>query len=126
MIERRERLRAVKLRAEPLRERMGRSNRDLDRAGQRIDAAATVRLARLSDRLEALDRMRRSLGYTATLERGYAVVRSADAVVTGVDAARGASLEIEFRDGRIAAQAEGQPAPKKGKGAKPPDQGSLF
>ena len=112
-----------RLRPEPIRERLARASRELERAGLRQIAAEEARLSRLSDRLEALDRMRRSLGYKATLARGYAVVRKGDAVVTGVEAARGAALEIEFRDGRVKAQAEGgkKTAPDSGS-----DQGSLF
>ena len=34
------------------------------------------------NRADALDRLRETLGYRATLERGYAVVRSGDAVLT--------------------------------------------
>jgi exodeoxyribonuclease VII large subunit len=112
------------LRPEPIRERLGRATRELERAGQRQIAALDARMTRLSDRLEALDRMRRSLGYKATLARGYAVVRKGGAVVTGAEAARGAALEIEFRDGRVNVKAE------DGGSKSPPDtgsdQGSLF
>ena len=72
--------------------------------------------------LDALDRMRQSLGYEATLARGYAVVRGDGAVVTGVKAAEAASvLEIQFADGRMVVGGR----PKKPKAAKP-EQGSLF
>ena len=51
-------------------------------------------------RLEALDRLRLTLGYPETLKRGYAVVRGDGAVVTGTAAARAAArIEIEFADG---------------------------
>jgi len=84
-----------------------------------------ARLTRLSDRLEALDRTRRSLGYTATLSRGYAVVRKGETVVTSVAEARGA-LEVEFADGRVEVQAGGS-AGKPASGNKDgSDQGSLF
>ena len=76
----------------------------------------------LRSRLDALDRMRQSLGYTATLARGYAVVRGDGAVVTGVKAAEmAASLEIQFADGRLVLGGK----PKK-PGAAKPEQGSLF
>ena len=52
--------------------------------------------------LEALDRLRETLGYVETLKRGYAVVRGDGAVVTGKAAAEKAkALEIEFADGRL-------------------------
>ncbi|MFO8126746.1 exodeoxyribonuclease VII large subunit, partial [Yoonia sp.] len=52
--------------------------------------------------LEALDRLRETLGYVETLKRGYAVVRGDGAVVTTKGAAQKAkALEIEFADGRL-------------------------
>ncbi|MEM9427371.1 MAG: exodeoxyribonuclease VII large subunit [Pseudomonadota bacterium] len=116
---------ALRLRPEPIRDRMRRAATDLNRTDTRQRAAQEARLARLSDRLEALDRTRRSLGYTATLSRGYAVVRKGDAVVTGAAEARGA-LEVEFADGRVEVQAGGSTG-KPASGVKDgSDQGSLF
>lgn len=103
--------------------------------------AFAVLVARLSDagqrqtrgwrqRIDALDRLRETLSYKATLARGYAVVRGDGAVVTGKAAAKKAvSLEIEFADGRITvgaggASGGGKAAPRKA--GKPPEQGSLF
>jgi exodeoxyribonuclease VII large subunit len=74
--------------------------------------------------LDALDRMRLTLGPNETLARGFAIVRSEGRVVTGVASAQAAgALEIEFADGRVAiGKAE---APKKP--TKPIiGQGSLF
>ena len=93
----------------------------------RLDAAPKARLAALSARLEALDRIRLTMGYTETLQRGFAVVRGDGQVVTTRAAAEKAqALEIEFRDGRLA-------LPKRGgtRGPEPSDrgpsgQGSLF
>ncbi len=74
----------------------------LSRLAPRLDASFGARLRNLSERLAALERTRRNLGYQATLARGYAVVRDGDRVVTGVEDARNASaLEIEFKDGRF-------------------------
>lgn len=107
----------------------------------RLEAAPAVRFKALADRLEALDRMRQTLGYTETLKRGYAVVRAGDALVTTAAQARSAGgLEIQFADGRIAvgeggpaasdAPVAAKPEPVKTPRAKPakkaPDQGSLF
>ena len=103
-----------------------------------MDAAQSLRLDRLRQQLTATDRLRETLSYKATLERGYAVVRAGDRVVTSAGDARAASLlEIEFRDGRLTAaptDAPGTPpappppsAPKKAPKPKaPPEQGSLF
>lgn len=115
-----------RLRPEPLRDRVIRETRELVRLEDRQSVALRMRAARLSDRLEALDRMRRSLGYKATLARGYAVVRKGKAVVTGAASAAGATLEIEFQDGRVKVQAEGSSSAPKPKPAKGEDQGSLF
>lgn len=115
----------MRLRTEPIRDRVIRAANDLERAATRQRAAQEARLARLSDRLEALDRTRRSLGYTATLSRGYAVVRKGETVVTSAEGARGA-LEVEFADGRVDVQAGGA-AGKPGRvGKDGSDQGSLF
>ncbi|TKA93915.1 exodeoxyribonuclease VII large subunit, partial [Cereibacter changlensis] len=91
----------------------------------RLEAAPAERLRRLSDRLEALDRIRQTLGYTETLRRGYAVVRGDGAVVTTkAEAEQASGLEIEFRDGRLAL---GPRKPKRAKPADPPpEQGSLL
>jgi exodeoxyribonuclease VII large subunit len=79
-------------------------------------------------RLEATDRLRETLGYKATLARGYAVVRDGDTLITTQKAAALAgALEIEFSDGRYSVDgpARAKPAPKPVK-PDPKDQGSLF
>jgi len=94
-----------------------------------------------------MDRLRETLGYKATLKRGYAVVRGDGAVVTTREAAaHAAALEIEFADGRLdlanggggagtddTPRAPSKPASKPAKKtaqkspkSDPPDQGSLF
>ncbi|MBL9051372.1 MAG: exodeoxyribonuclease VII large subunit [Tabrizicola sp.] len=98
--------------------------RDLARLAERLDGAPVQRLARLADRLEALDRTRVTLGYAETLKRGYAVVRGDGAVVTSkAGAEKAVALEIEFRDGKLALGA--RPG-KKAKGEGESGQGSLF
>ena len=98
---------------------------DLRRLG--VAARVAPAFARLiRDRrvaFDALDRMRLTLGYEATLARGYAVVRGDGAVVIGVKAAEAAaSLEIQFADGRLVLGA----TPAKSAPKAPPQQGSLF
>ncbi|HEY0213165.1 MAG TPA: exodeoxyribonuclease VII large subunit [Paenirhodobacter sp.] len=114
---------------------------------ERLAQAPEARLAMLRDRLDRLDRMRQTLGYTETLRRGYAVVRDArGGVLTLAVSARGAgALEIEFQDGRVAAQTDAvaptgpqpeagpaQPNPSQAKPRRkprredPPEQGDLF
>jgi len=72
--------------------------------------------------------MLETLSYQATLDRGYAVVRAGDALVTSRDTAAGApQLDIQFADGHVTAVPT-DPAPRKPRKTVPklPDQGSLF
>ena len=99
-----ERLSALvaRLRVRHIREQVQRESRDLDRISMRMVTAVKVRLAKPAGRLQALERTRTSLGYKATLARGYAIIRSGKSVLTKAEEARRArSLEIEFQDGRI-------------------------
>ena len=90
----------------------------------KLEAAPKAHFRRLADRLEALDRTRATLGYQATLNRGYAVVRGDGVVVTSkTGAERALTLEIEFQDGKLALGA--RPG-KKPKGEGESGQGSLF
>jgi exodeoxyribonuclease VII large subunit len=109
---------------------------------RRMTEAHSGRISELKTKLDATDRLRETLGYRATLERGYAVVRGDGQVVTTQAAAgKSASLEIEFADGRVqigetahpvtapARQSEPKPAAKPAKKTAktpPPEQGSLF
>lgn len=88
-----------------------------------------------TERLAALERLRETLGYKATLKRGYAVVRADDGIVTTKNAAKAAKrLEVEFKDGRLLIAGEQDPdqtsRPRKStridRGIDKPDQGSLF
>ena len=89
----------------------------------RLQAAPMLRLAALGQRLDALDRIRTTLGYTETLQRGYAVVRGDGHVVTSKAAAEKAqALEIQFADGRLSLG----PRPTKKPKPSGPTQGSLF
>ncbi|WP_227267382.1 exodeoxyribonuclease VII large subunit [Roseobacter weihaiensis] len=106
-------------------------HRDLDRKKetfrafvQRLSEAGHRQTAALRDKIEAAERLRLTLGYEATLQRGFAVVRSDGVLVTGSEAARKAArLEIQFADGRVTV---GGKAPGRKGSAKPPQQGSLF
>ncbi|MEM9349939.1 MAG: exodeoxyribonuclease VII large subunit [Pseudomonadota bacterium] len=90
------------------------------RLGPALARIASVR----RERLTALDRLRETLGYKATLVRGYAVVRADGAVATRkAQIKAGAALEIEFADGHHAVSGGSAP---RGKTAKATDQGSLF
>ncbi|MEM1372895.1 MAG: exodeoxyribonuclease VII large subunit [Pseudomonadota bacterium] len=97
---------------------------EIERLSDKLAQVSRARHAALADRLEALDRLRETLSYKATLERGYAVVRSGGAVATRKAQIKPSEpLEIEFADGRYPVTSAGK-AKRSGSGA--PDQASLF
>ncbi|WP_375690428.1 exodeoxyribonuclease VII large subunit [Pseudooceanicola sp. LIPI14-2-Ac024] len=116
--------RAARLRVEPIRQDIARKRRDLDQLVTRLTATGALRIERASDRLSGLDRLLETMGYEATLKRGYAVVRDgAGGLVTRkAEAEQAGALEIQFADGRmkIGGSARKTAQPDK------PDQGSLF
>ena len=61
-----------------------------------------MRVKDLGIKLQSIDRLRETLGYRQTLDRGYSVIRSNDKVIT--DKAKAlplTDLVIEFRDGDL-------------------------
>ncbi len=96
----------------------------------RFSDAAARQVERLRDQLEGLDRLRETLGYRATLKRGYAVVRGdGQVVMTKQAATKAQALEIEFSDGVMPLDAPAASARKLTKPRNKPDpsdQGSLF
>ncbi|NOD93476.1 exodeoxyribonuclease VII large subunit [Ruegeria sp. HKCCD4884] len=110
----------------PIQREIDQQRQSLARLNDRMNTAQTTRLERLQQQLEATDRLRETLSYKATLERGYAVVRAeGDVITTKAQAAKHAALEIEFADGVLSTGATAKPTPKKPK-PDAPDQGSLF
>ena len=96
------------LRGQVLHDRIQRQSERFETVLRRLSDRASRQQAERQSRLEALDRLRETLGYVETLKRGYAVVRGDGAVVTNkVDAAKAAALEIEFADGRVAVSKDG-------------------
>ena len=92
---------------------------------QRVADAGQQRVNAARNKIEAMDRLRLTLGYEATLSRGYAVVRGdGDVVTTKKAAGKAQELEIQFADGRIVVG--GKAAPIRKAASKPTDQGSLF
>lgn len=72
-----------------------------ERASAHLRPSVLTRaIADAQQKLAALDRMRQSLGYTATLKRGYAVLREGEALITTASGVKAASqIEIELADG---------------------------
>ena len=90
----------------------------------RLNSMGTRQIEHLRQNLEAMDRLRETLSYRATLARGYAVVRGGgDILTTKAAAVQASRLEIEFADGRLRLGGSGNT--RKGR-TKPPEQGSLF
>ena len=97
----------------------------LTRATRAASQAGLGQVANWRFKLEERDRLLKTLGYEATLERGYAVVWDGDTVVTDSKAAKkAAALEVQFKDARIPVGAAVKPGPRP----KPPKAGqpSLF
>ncbi len=127
---------AARLNIGALGREVAQKRREYDRLVGQLSRVGARQIAGLRDKLDGADRLRETLGYKATLERGYAVVRGDGAVVTTqTGAAQASALEIEFADGRMTVGAAGAaPASKPTKSAKPkptpkpkaPEQGSLF
>ncbi len=87
----------------------------LDQFSARLETAASSRIDGWYGRLDALERLRQTLGYAATLRRGYAVVRGNGVViVTKAEAQASVGLEIEFSDGKL------RLGGRRGRGRKPP------
>ena len=100
--------RAARLRPRDLEMLVSRGQERLDHGLRRLSDLATRREGERTAHLRSLSQLLQTLGYEATLNRGYAVVRGDGRVVTtrgGAAAAK--SLEIQFADGRIAAKSKG-------------------
>lgn len=119
---------AARLNIHALTRDIDQKRRELDRMTARFSDAAGRQTKGWRERIDALDRLRETLGYKATLRRGYAVVRGDGALVTTRDAAAAAkALEIEFADGVLGVGDTASPARKTPKPKEPPKgQGSLF
>ena len=101
----------------------------------RAPRAIDLILRRRADRLDGASKLLSALSYQGVLARGFALVRdeAGKPLRTASAVAAGASLTIEFADGRVAAQARGEAPPRPAKAdakpaKKPPGegQGSLF
>lgn len=109
------RLGALPLRPATLGARLDQGRLQLDDRAGRLAPAASRAISQRRERLEAIDRLRQTLGYTETLRRGFAVVRAGQQVLTTRAAAAGQTvLEIEFADGRLGVACAAAEAPRTG------------
>lgn len=121
--------RTDRLTLQPIQDRLLRADRDLLALDARLMAALARAQRSAADRLAGLDRLHETLGYRATLARGYAVVRDAagDPVTTAARAGSLPQLDIEFADARMAVSPVASTRPRRTKSdAPPPTQGSLL
>ena len=99
------------LRPRTIAREIDQKRRSLADVAAALARAPARRLGELGTALEGQGRMLESLGYHQVLARGYAVVRVEGRVVAEAAQAPGTPLEIEFRNGRLAALALEGPAP---------------
>ncbi|MDA9370309.1 exodeoxyribonuclease VII large subunit [Amylibacter sp.] len=90
------------LRGSLLKNRLVDRSEAINRFVKSIQSNMKVIIQRNQSALESLERLRQTLGYEATLQRGYAVIRNENGgIVTSVKVADvSKSLEIEFQDGK--------------------------
>jgi exodeoxyribonuclease VII large subunit len=121
---------APRLSPRPLETETRRQGEALANLRARLARAAAKQTGDWRARLDSGARLLASLGYEATLERGYAVVRADARVVTSkAEAERAEALEIQFRDGRLTATpgaAAPRPRPSRKAEDPPEGQGTLF
>jgi exodeoxyribonuclease VII large subunit len=68
----------------------------------RLKKAYDIIAKDLGIKLQSIDRLRETLGYRQTLDRGYAIIRSSDSVITDKSKTLHLTdLIIEFRDGEL-------------------------
>jgi len=121
--------RTAALRPQALHQMISQKGQILQRVASDLVNAPIRHMERWRDHLDGLKRLLETLGYTATLDRGFAVVRNSDGVVLStVKAAKIAEgLDIEFKDGHFKTEVSHPNKKPKAKPKKDPsDQGSLF
>lgn len=122
-----------------LMDRLSFARRDLTAQKMRLSSALGRPLERAGDRLKGAGRLLETLGYEATLKRGYAVVldEGGQAVTTSKDMKTGDGLTLRLQDGdtdivvgkgAVSNMSAAPKAAKRKQAAKPASdsQGSLF
>jgi len=112
--------------------------------GERLARTETTLIAQWRQQLDGLAKLLDALSFERVLERGYAVLRSSDGVLTSAtDATPGLAVDIQFHDGMAKGQITGdggaeadaaKPATPRRRAARKPraggsssgDQGKLF
>jgi len=93
---------AAKLSPLPLKREVARQMDKFKSLNQRLEQAQSIRIDKQRQHLDSTGRQLEILSYRATLDRGYAVVRSGKQLITNTtDAKNAAALTIEFADGVV-------------------------
>lgn len=117
---------AVRLRMDRLVRSTSGGRDRLDTAARRMDRAFGQTIERARERVARADRLRETLGYRATLQRGFVLVRDqeGDVVRSAGKLAVGGVYDLEFADGHAEVMRTGD---KPGKArSRPVKQGDLF
>jgi exodeoxyribonuclease VII large subunit len=125
---RRAALAALRLSPASILRESARARPALQGAAARLDAAFARALRSMAERLAALERMHRTLGYPATLKRGFALLRDESGkALTGAEVARALPrFSIELADGSLEAAPLKPARAPKAQPTPPPEQGSLL
>ena len=112
------------LRPEPLTASLGRGDRRLNTAANRLAQGTDLALRDRTKRLEAGTRLLESLSFKGVLARGYALLRDEDGapVRSASDLSEGARFTAQVRDGTIGAIVDGaevEPRPRAKAKARP-------
>jgi exodeoxyribonuclease VII large subunit len=102
--------RAARLQPGLLRHPARRGRERLDGLGTRIGQSLVTVADRRRRQLEALGQLLRSLSHRSVLDRGFALVRDTDGQMLrrSSEALAATRIEVEFADGRILAETEGE------------------
>ena len=130
-------LKVTKLSSNDLHKETKRKEQNFNQMVNRLSSLKSKLIAPRLESLNKLDRLRETLGYKETLNRGYSVIRANGSVMTSVSAViEKVQLEVEFKDGRIGVSVSEKVDSKKKQSNKqknnikikggPPKQGSLF
>lgn len=119
------------LRVETIKTDIKRAMEQVNAGADRMKRAANRGIALKRSDFESPARLLESLSYQSVLERGFAVVRDENgkALSDGKNIKTGATLGIEFRDGKVDAVAgskKNKPAPKKKRAQSAGEQGQLL
>ncbi len=119
---------AARVSARPIAREIARRAERLGTVAARLGQARDRALAAARTRLDTADRLHETLGYAATLRRGYVVVRGAGRrPITGhAAAAAEAGLELEFHDGILPVITTATTRRPRKSAAPAPAQGSLL